>query len=220
MPYNLAELEEMGATYNPAIGMSCRSESDRIRQVVKGLRSGYGPTCVRFLVENVPPEKAGAVLDFGCGVGGTTGAVHVQALLKLGYDCVGYEWAPEDDDESARAETYDWAVEEELIDPDALGYAWDTVVANNVLNVQPSWNAMFLTLEDVKSCMDEATLLLVNLPASPRRLQSDGARGLDETHELLAKSFNHVVELESGLWACYRPRAMSRQRWTKVTKEL
>ena len=213
MQHDPDELEEMGATYNPAIGMSCRSEADRIKKIVQGLKQGYGPVCVRFLAENMTPSEAGAVLDFGCGIGGTTGAVHVRALRKLGYDCTGYEWEPEDDDESGRAETYDWAIEEELIDPEALDTAWDVVIANNVLNIQPSWDAMRLTLKDMKACMDSDTLLLVNMPSSPRRVIADGADGLDETHELLDASFGCIVELEPGLWACYRPRPMSPKRW-------
>jgi hypothetical protein len=220
MQYDLDELEEMGATYRPGPGLTRRANEEWADVVATALEEGYGPVCIRFVVDNLSKAQAGSILDFGCGLGTSDGAVHVQALRLLGYDCVGYEWEPEDDDETGRAETYDWAVEEGLVDPDALGYAWDTVVANNVLNVQPSWDAMFLTLEDLKSCMDEDTLLVVNMPSNPRRLQSDGAEGLDETHELLAGSFEHITELEPGLWACYRPRAMSRQRWSKAVKGL
>lgn len=207
MAHDYDELEAMGATYNPAIGISCRNESDRTRKVVSGLRSGYGPTCIRFLVENVPKKDAGAVLDFGCGVGGTTGAVHVRALRSLGYECDGYEWEPDEDDNGGRSKTF-WKLEEEgVIRTDALDYVWDTVIANNVLNVHEFEDELEETMTEIKTCMDDGTLLLINLPKEPRYFQSTGRDGEIETEDLLDDHFGHVVEVEPGLWACYRPRS-------------
>lgn len=199
-------LEDMGRTYNPAIGVSFRSEAHRVQRVAQGLRAGTGPVCHRFLVENVPPTEAGVVLDFGCGVGSTTGAVHVQALRRLGYACDGYEWVPAPADASARTAKF-WELEQEgIVRTDACDFVWDTVLVSNVLNVQPTKAELAATLAEIQGCLGPAALLLINLPKEPRHLQAPGRAGERQTTKLLAGHFEHVAEVEPGLWACYGTR--------------
>ena len=124
------------------------------------------------------------VLDYGAG----KDALHVGLLKKeypnnliAGWD-IGDNW---------NAELH--------ISRTELVYAapWSLVYASNVLNVQPTINALQETIDELKLLTGDNTLI-VNYPPSPRKLFFDKA----DIFELLQKYFRFVLPKESNVIVC------------------
>jgi SAM-dependent methyltransferase len=206
MKHKQADLDHMGSTYRPGIGLA-KGKRERWPQVIADeIKVGSGPIIPSLLYVTLSPKEAGRVLDFGCGVGASNGAIHVQALRKLGYSIVGYEWTPPDQDGSERACMFDEMVAARFIDPQALSKTYGTVLANNVINVQPDRKALTATMVEIKRAMGPKTLLLINLPSSPRACWPKGAAGETAAGRMLEKNFSDVTEVAKGIWICEGPR--------------
>jgi hypothetical protein len=157
---------------------------------------------------NLSPAEAGATLDFGSGVD----AVQVEELRGEGYSVVGYEWAPEEGDTSGRAQKFREAAEAGLLDPEALSRRYATVLASNVLNVQPSRAALLGTLRQLHGALAEGGSLVANLASEPRPYLARGAKGRDELEAVLREHFE-AVELrpvpgsKEKVFVCSEPRS-------------
>lgn len=184
------EYERMGATCRRRVG------------------GGPGPLVPRWLRANLSPEAAGSTLDFGCGVD----AVQVEELRGEGYEVVGYEWAPEEGDTSPRAQKFREAAEAGLLDPEALAGRYATVLASNVLNVQPSESALRGTLRQLQEALAEGGSLVANLASEPRPWLAKGAKGRDQLEAFLREHFGAVELLpvpgsKEKVFLCSEPRS-------------
>lgn len=113
---------------------------------------GQDPTLVtRALMERVAPHER--ILDYGAG----KGARQTQLLRDAGYQSV----TPTDLPESI-------ALSEGLLESIAPGTTYDTVMASNVLNVQPHREALEETLREIVAYLRPEGRALLNYPASPR----------------------------------------------------
>jgi len=169
---------------------------------------GPGPLVPRWLRENLPPEKAGSMLDFGCGVD----AVQVEELRNEGYEVVGYEWAPEEGEASGRASKFYEAFQAGLLSPDALSKQYETVLASNVMNVQPSLTALLGTLQQLQGALAEGGRLVANLASDPRPYLPPGAKGRDELEAVLVEHFwsvelQPVPDSKEKIFVCSGPKS-------------
>lgn len=185
------EFASMGATYRPAIGYKRKRGESWPEAAARVIPENSGPLLARWLWHS-PKLWDKVVLDFGAGAG----AIQVRALQLLGIESiVGYEWPPDEDDESRRSEEYWESVEDGYLDPHALDYTYDVILASNVLNVQPSWGCFLLTLGAIKSLMRRGSRFVANLASEPRRIWRPGRAGDQALNEILRWHF-YDTEIE------------------------
>jgi len=196
MSHSKSDRDVMLATWRPGPGLKRRERENWADALVRAIRAGKGPVIPGYIYRDLSPHEAGSILDFGCGVGATDGALHVQALRALDFEVYGHDFEPEPD--TNRHRVYEALVDHRLIDPQALNYTYDIVMANNVLNVQPSRSAANRTLRDIKQAMDDKTLLIVNIPSSPKGIWESNA----QFNQWLEQAFRAVDVVEAGIWAC------------------
>jgi len=185
----------MIATWRPGPGLDRKQGESWGQVIIDAIKAGTGPVIPGYIYRDLKPDQAGSILDFGCGVGAMDGALHVQALKALGYEVYGYDFDP---GPGTRADTYAWLVDKGLLDPKALTYAYDIVMANNIINVQPSGDALAATLRDLRRAMDQKSSLILNLPSSPKGLWDNNA----QLEDWLKEKFRTVESVEAGIWVC------------------
>jgi hypothetical protein len=181
------DYEGMGRTFRLGLGLPPQEPGETLAHwAIRGMDWGFGPLVARYLYHRVQPK--GVFLDFGAGAG----AMQVRGLRKLGYNVIGYEWPPDPHDTSSRAEFYYEAVNDGMLDPNALSYEYDYVLASNVFNVQPTWPCFHETLELLQSVMKPKGTFICNLASTPRELWSGGLKGDTELELELLKAFSRV----------------------------
>lgn len=188
----LSDLIEMSET--------ARKRSD----VVPAILEDGEPPAIAWVYTHRDDLEGAAVLDFGCG----QYALYVQALRALcpGLNTIGYEWVPSYFDPSPRAQAFEYSVQQGLIDPNALDYQYDVVVASKVLNIQPSWECFDATMAQIEATMAPGALLVCSLEEIPRRLWSSGEEGLMELGNVLTQRFDRVVVASPVLLVCAGPK--------------
>lgn len=117
------------------------------------------------------------VLDFGAGPGD-----HARALRKEGFRVTAHEFL--------ESPYYDVVFH----DPYALEHKYDVVYASNVLNVQPSVEALRTTLEEIYSVMKPNAIFIANYPASPRKLPK-GLQSVEFMEEEILRYFGRIERI-------------------------
>lgn len=126
---------------------------------------GKDPLCYRYVRETWPLAVPGLhILDYGAG----RDAVHAKKLRRKGLDVVAYDFGVNLTDAH---------------DPDALEFAYDVVIASNVLNVQSSRNMLARTLNELTEACAPGGILVCNYPSSPRYLPEVDAKGIERRLE-------------------------------------
>jgi predicted Rdx family selenoprotein len=184
----------MGSTFRIGIGLPSPKAGETWTDVaVRGIERGEGPLIARFVAHHLKPR--GTFLDFGCGAAG----LQVRALRELGYNIVGYEWPPAADDRSGRTAAYLAAVEDGVIDPDALKRRYDYVLASNVMNVQPTWACFDQTTTQLTRLLKRGGTFVCNLASDPRRIWEKGRKGDLALETELQRLFRTVVRHEKSV---------------------
>jgi hypothetical protein len=178
----------MGRTSRIGLGLPPRGLGEAYGDwAQRGIEWGFGPIVAGYVYHNVKPR--GTFLDFGAG----SAAMQVRALQQLGYNVIGYEWPPDPSDDSNRATLYYEAVEDGVLDPNALSYTYDYVLASNVINVQPTWPCFYETIELVQSVMRPRGTFICNLASEPREIWAKTDKAWDEVEEELQAAFRLVT---------------------------
>ena len=135
---------------------------------------------LRFLCNN----KKAKILDFGCGKRATMPQVLRDQGYKnaFGYDIMFEEHKTKDQDwfngtleESAfktlRAGTI-WGSGTlgEISWHGRPSFCWDYIVVSNVLNIQPTLDHVYSTLETINQLIKPKTTVIINYPTNPRTL--------------------------------------------------
>lgn len=124
--------------------------TDEQQAMVKTARSagavGRDPIVYRHFLHVMDVPTTCSVLDFGSG----PQAVHAQRLSEAGYDVTAYDLGMDD---------Y----------VDLSGRTFDVVLCSNVLNVQPTREAVEGVLAELRSFCHPSSIVLMNYPASPRK---------------------------------------------------
>lgn len=102
------------------------------------------------------------ILDFGSG----PKAIHTASLRSEGFNVTAYDFGINVND---------------LHDVDALGKKYDIVFASNVLNTLTEANDIYETIEQIAKCVKEDGIMVVNVPATPRKLKDNP----QDTHKIV-----------------------------------
>ena len=140
---------------------------------------------LRFLCSN----KKAKILDFGCGKRKTMPQVLRDQGYKniVGYDIMFERHQTKGDD---HYETF------EKINQDQL---WNYIVVSNVLNIQPTEEHIYSTLETINSIVKPKTTVIINYPLSPRRLpEITNALFRDMIEDVFLANPKHKVQCTFG----------------------
>ena len=118
-------------------------------------------------------SKDQTILDFGAG----KHAMHTQELRSKGYNITAYDFGNN---------------VTELHDPNALNKKYDVVFASNVLNTLSTVEDIEQTVSQMINCVEEDGILIVNIPASPRKLQEVPEDSHNSVWNCLHKEFCRI----------------------------
>lgn len=140
----------------------------------------------RYVAEHI--NKEDTILDFGAG----KNAVHTKWLREEGFSVTAYDFGAN--------------CIEGLHDKDALGKQYKVIMASNVINVSSSWEMLLETLRQIYSSLEPGGMLVVNYPASPRKMILNAT----EMAMVIQNVFNGVITRVGGsnsapLWIVWKP---------------
>lgn len=102
-------------------------------------------------------NKKATILDFGAG----KDAIHTQWLKEQGFNVTAYDFGDNCIDG--------------LHDKDALNKQYKVIMASNVINVSSSYTMLFETLKQMYDSLEYGGTLIMNYPASPRKMNLTAA---------------------------------------------
>lgn len=159
-------------------------------------------TVTQCIIDNIQPEEAGKILDYGCGCY----AAQVEHLFKAGYDIVGYDLCPL---RGKKSQAYWDSVTKGTIVTDP-GEEYTIVTLSNVVNIQESFWQVMRILEDCQLRLSASGIIIVNIPDEPKKL----AIGNDELFQMLQivgyECIKKVEQYGSNIWAASKKREDSR----------
>ena len=149
---------------------------------------------VRYLVNNASYYRTKNILDFGAG----KKALQTAYLKSQGFKKItAYEFGEN--------------VVDGVHDKEALSRRYGVVFASNVLNVLASEDMLIQTLWEIKKACKPGGIVLLNYPASPRKLIIDGKKASSKKiAEYIFKVFKRIPERVAGtnvcpLWRIWKP---------------
>lgn len=146
---------------------------------------GANPVALRYVLDKVETDKS--VLDYGAG----KNIRQAITLREAGFKTV-YAW-----DIGANFDPEKHQI-------NALRFRYDVVMASNVINVQTDFVWLNWVLSTLANLVNDAGMLVVNYPGSPRRLPSLSTMDM---HRELLYYFGHVARpgKYANLFVCKLP---------------
>lgn len=154
---------------------------------------GHNPAVVRVVAELLAAGtlRPRTILDFGAG----RAARHAAAIRALGFDVTAHDIA------ANRVPG--------VHDPAALFRKYDLVYAANVLNVQPTYDDLAATVDEIAGAVAPGGVAVVNY------YPTKDARWRDDVEPLLEARFGRVERVRGEkypMWICSLPRSGRRRR--------
>lgn len=90
-----------------------------------------------------------------------------------------------------------------LVDPYALDEMYDFIMASNVLNVQPTPQAIKSVLDNIEDVLKPNGFVLINLPSDPLKSAWEGftyAESIRALTQRLLKQFGDVRVMDKGVF--------------------
>lgn len=147
----------------------------------KGGATSKNSVITRHLLCSTLPKKT-KILDFGAGYK----AKQTQALKKKFPKISAFDFK----------ETMEKSIAEEpklknLFDEEALSKDQDLIIASNVLNVQPSKEALEHTLNEIYCSMKVDSIFFANIPRDPVKYQSGYSKLVEDVKKGIKKRFGN-----------------------------
>tara|TARA_R110000824_G_scaffold246105_2_gene435204 strand:+ start:9525 stop:10088 length:564 start_codon:yes stop_codon:yes gene_type:complete len=122
---------------------------------------------LRFLCNN----KKARILDFGCGKRATMPQILRNQGYRntLGHDIM-FEKSKTKPKGTLEATAYKYLGEEIEETYTIYDFPWEFIVASNVLNIQPTEEHVYSTLQTINRLIDPTTTAIINYPTNPRKL--------------------------------------------------
>lgn len=157
-----------------ATNKTCRTSS-------AGSTWGNNSRVHAFVRDNIPPELAGHMLDFGAGNPPT----HTDALRADGYDVDAYDHG-------------------DNADPDLhvtdLDGDYDTVIASKVLNVQPNPEALDATIQQLRIAAGDDGVVVANYPEPHKVMDGNEPLEIADVEEALGQHFDWVERVSGDIF--------------------
>lgn len=154
--------------------MKDRTKSARSKGAIG--KNAIVPRVILKLLEDSKHKAEHRILDFGCG----KDMIHVLELIKHGYNVVGYDInLPETESFLQKIDSY----------------GWDIIYLSNVINVQPSKEALDFIFDRIFYILHPFGFAVANYPNKPRYMEWS----VDEMYEYLKTRFPTVIRVNKKL---------------------